>query len=195
MVDGAALLDPGLAGVALPDAVLVDPVVVALLDATLVDATFDGRALAGTALLGAAFLVAAGRPLPARAAVFETGELFVVIAAFLAAGAAFLEAGAILLAAVLLAAEGRDGLTFFFAAVALLAGLIVSSFAAIAMAGFPTTTASRERVTIADGTKQGQYPKRYRKGLERVRCSGSATACRILQAQCRGAIVRFSRYR
>jgi hypothetical protein len=95
----------------------------------------------------------------------------------------------------LLAAEGRDGLTFFFAAVALLAGLIVSSFAAIAMAGFPTTTASRERVTIADGTKQGQYPRRYPKDLERVRCSRSATACRILQAQCRGVIVRFSRYR
>jgi hypothetical protein len=104
-------------------------------------------------LLGAAFLADGARFLPTGAAIFETGTLFLVIAAFLATGAALLEAGAIFLDAAFLVAERRDGFAFFFPAVALLAGLIVSSFAAIAMAGFPTTTASRERVTIADGTK------------------------------------------
>ena len=77
------------------------------------------------------------------AATAFVGALFFVGTAFLAAG-------------------GRDAGTFF-AAVALLAGLIVSSFPTIELAGSLTAIASRERVTIADSGPGGNTPRRIKR--------------------------------
>jgi hypothetical protein len=115
--------------------------------------------LAGAVLAGAVLATdlagAVATVFLAGAVVFLAGAtVFLVTTAFLAEPAA-LAGGDFLAAAVFLTGAGRDAGTFF-AGVALLAGVIMSSFPTIDVVGPLTTTAPRERVTIADGVGRGQ---------------------------------------
>ena len=85
---------------------------------------------------------------------FFVGGVFFVGVTFLATGAALSDA-LFLDGAAFAARVGRGG-DAFFAAAALLAGVITSSFPTIEAVGPLTSSAPRERVTIADVGDGGQ---------------------------------------
>ncbi|HEY3842403.1 MAG TPA: hypothetical protein VGL48_04060 [Acidimicrobiales bacterium] len=103
----------------------------------------------------AAFFVGSDAFFLATGVAFRATVFFATAAPLLAAGTV-LTAARFLIGTDFFAGDRRDAGTFL-AAVTLLAGVIVSSFPTTDVAGSLTTTASRERVTIADGNDQGQY--------------------------------------